>query len=119
MAPPAPDDHLDELRERLRDTQAAAARLAEGIPRQGWASPEEGREAADEVEALAAMLRTLRDLVPPELAEDVREVLRQVLLLLRAVLDWWVERLELPEGATRAAAPVAGRGPDLEDIPVR
>ena len=115
MAPPPADDPLDELRDRLRETQEAAQRLASGIPKQGWATPEEGREAADEVEALAQVLRTLRDLVPPELAEDVRDVLRQVLLLLRAIIDWWVDRLELPEGGARAGT----AGPELRDIPIR
>jgi hypothetical protein len=113
--PPDPDgpDHLDELRRRLREAQQAAGRLASGIPAQGWATPQEGRAAADEVEAIAAMLRTLRELVPPELAEQVRDVLRQVLLLLRAIIDWWVQRLELDRGA---AAPAGS--PPLEDIPV-
>lgn len=116
MAPNDPDDPLDELRDRLRETQEAAARIASSIPRQGWATPQQGREAADEVEAIAQVLRTLRDLVPPELVEQVREVLRQVLLLLRALIDWWVERLELPEGAAGTAG--AGAAP-LEDIPIR
>lgn len=111
MAPP--EEPTDELRRRLRETQEAAARMASAIPPQGWATPQEGREAADEIEALASVLRTLRDVVPPELAEQVRDVLRQVLLLLRAAIDLWVERLE---GDGPGAPPA---GPDeFEEIPV-
>jgi hypothetical protein len=54
-------------------------------------------------------VRALRELVPPELQQQLTDLLRQILLLLRALLDWWVERLE-PE------RPPAG--PDVEDIPV-
>ena len=94
MPPPDPTDHLRELRDRIRATQEAAGRVAQDIPPAGWATPEENRAAADEVEALAALLRTLRDLVPAELQQQVTEVLRQVLLLLRSLIDFWVARLE-------------------------
>jgi hypothetical protein len=36
--------------------------------------------------------------VPDELQQQVADVIRQVLLLLRAVIDFWVERLEAPRG---------------------
>jgi HAMP domain-containing protein len=112
MPPPEPTDHLRELRDRIRATQEAAGRIAQDIPPAGWATPEGNRAAADEVEALAALLRTLRGLVPPELQEQVTEVLRQVLLLLRSLIDWWVARLE--EGA-RGPAP-ARAGTPVEEI---
>jgi hypothetical protein len=34
--------------------------------------------------------------VPPELQQQVTELIRQVLLLLRAVIDFWVDRLDTP-----------------------
>lgn len=123
--PDDPDDPIADLRERIRATQEAAERLAGeaadarrtwasgDVPPAGWATPHEHRERSDEVQALAALLQTLRDLVPAELEEQVREVLRQVLLLVRALIDWWVERID---GAPRAAA--AAAGPSVEDIPV-
>ncbi|HEY7621028.1 MAG TPA: hypothetical protein VH834_14730 [Solirubrobacteraceae bacterium] len=100
----APPDPLTELRERVHAAQAAAERLA------GEARDWPRREAADELDALVALLRTLRELVPPELQQQVTEVMRQVLLLLRAVIDYWVERLE--DGGSRA------RAIEVEDIPV-
>lgn len=112
MAPDPID--LDELRQRLRATQEAAERIAGRVPPQGWATPEQASAAAGEVEALVAVLRTLRDLVPDELWEQVREVARQLLLLLRAILDLVVERLAAdgpPAGARRSA-------PAVQDIPI-
>jgi hypothetical protein len=40
----------------------------------------------------------------------VSDVIRQVLLLLRAVIDFWVERLEAARGA--------GGGVEVQDIPI-
>jgi uncharacterized protein (DUF2267 family) len=99
----APPDPLAELRERVRATQEAAERLA--------GEREPPRQSQDELDALVAVLRALRDLVPPELQQQVTEVLRQVLLILRALIDYWVARLEPPP-----AAPSGGSEP--QDIPV-
>jgi hypothetical protein len=106
---PRPADSLDDLRERLESTRAAAERLAGEIPAAGWSSPAQAERARDDIEAIAALVGALRELVPPELQQQLTDLLRQILLLLRALLDWWVERLE-PE---RSPA-----GPDVEDIPV-
>jgi predicted DNA-binding transcriptional regulator YafY len=86
----APPDPLHELRERIRATQDAAERLA----RDGADRP--GEQTRDELDALVALLRALRDIVPPELQQQLAEVIRQVLLLLRAVIDFWMARLEAP-----------------------
>jgi hypothetical protein len=105
---------LDELRERLRQTQEAAERVAGRIPPQGWATPHEQSQTADEIQALVAVLAALRDVVPSELADQVRELVRRLLLLLRAILDVLVDHLaaERPGGARR-------EGPGLQDIPIR
>jgi hypothetical protein len=105
-------DALDELRERVRATTEAAERLVREVPPQGWATPQQRAAAADEAQALITLLQALRDVVPPELWEQVRETIRQLLLLLRAVLDYAVERLE------HERPPRGADGPDLQDIPV-
>jgi hypothetical protein len=87
----APPDPLSELRERVHAAQAAAERLAGEARAQAAALPPH-----DELDALAALLRALRELVPAELQQQVSEVIRQVLLLLRAVIDHWVDRLDAP-----------------------
>jgi hypothetical protein len=113
--PPAgpPDERLDDLRERLRATREAAERLAQDPPRvppQGWATPRaEGERAADDdLAALVALVQALRDLVPPELQQQVTDLVRQMLLLVRALLDHWIERLEADRGGE----------PQVEDIPI-
>jgi hypothetical protein len=121
MSDPADPIDLAELRERLRATQEAAERLAGHVPPQGWAatSDEERSRTADEVQALVAILHALRDLVPDDLWDEVREVVRRLLLLLRALLDVVVERLgaESTGGAGAAAGRRAG-GSGLQDIPI-
>ena len=66
------------------------------------------RRPRDELDALVALLRALRELVPPELQQQVSDVIRQVLLLLRAVIDYWVDRLDAPRPAEV----------EVQDIPI-
>jgi hypothetical protein len=115
MDPPEPADPLADLRDRLRATQEAAARLAgsEGrVPPQGWASPPRAGSASggadDELAQLVAVLGSLRELVPPELQQQVTDLIRQVLLLVRAILDHVIDRLERGRGGE----------PEVEDIPI-
>ena len=108
---PEPGDPLDELRERVRATQAAAERIMqENVPPRGWAvPPSTAGEATTEMQALVALLRSLLDLLPPDLRHQVNELIRQLLLVLRALIDWLVDRLERgPRGAA----------PEVEDIPI-
>ena len=51
----------------------------------------------------------MRELIPEDLWRQLAEVVRQLLLLLRGILDWWIERLG-------AGAPPSG--PIVTDIPV-
>ena len=114
----APPDPLDDLREHLRATQEAAARIAAEVPAQGWASAEQRDAAAADVQALIAVLHTLRDVVPEDLWEQIREVLRRLLLLLRAILDLVIDRLAAPAGDAGADAPGRDAGPQVQDIPI-
>ncbi|MGA2926071.1 MAG: hypothetical protein ABSG43_08765 [Solirubrobacteraceae bacterium] len=80
-------------------------------PPAGWqrpevdASPAPGHSA--ERELLGALLAAVRDLIPPELRERLAEALRELLLALRALIDWYLERFE------RRATPV-----EVQDIPI-
>src|SRR3954462_8511196 len=84
------EDPLDALRERIRATQEAAEKLANEPRSEG------AEQTAREAQALAALLQTLRDRVPPELWQQSRERSRQLLLLSRAVIYGWVDRIEGP-----------------------
>lgn len=112
--PPPEDDPLAALRERIERTQEAVDRLAAETARAQTANgagsgmpPTE--DAATEAQALAALLQTVRGLVPEELWRQLAEVIRQLLLLLRAIIDWWIERI---------APGDAPGGPVVQDIPV-
>src|SRR3954468_17866712 len=124
---PAAPPH--DLPTHVRATQAAAERLAgeaadaaralrdDRPPPSGWATAGERAGMRDELDELTAVLRSLRGLVPAELQGQVAEVLRQVLLLVRAILDFWVDRLQaVGEGAVRGSGRPAG--PVAQDIPV-
>jgi hypothetical protein len=113
--PPEPT-RIDELRARLRETQEAAQRLAEEGSVGAGSPPRAHAETADEIQALVAVLRTLRDAVPDDLWEQVREIVRQLLVLLRALLDLIVDHLEGER--TARPGPAGGRGPVPQDIPI-
>jgi hypothetical protein len=110
---------LRRLEERLDRASDAAERLiAEATARATRAKPppagwqaEEQDSAADrpgEAELLVQALQSLRDLVPPDLRRRLAEALRELLLAVRALLDWYIERLELRRGE-----PV-----EVQDIPI-
>jgi hypothetical protein len=83
-------------------------------PPAGWQTRSaEGNAAGDgaggrDLELLAQILQSLRDLIPPELQRRIAEALREVLLALRALIDWYLERVEL-----RRSEPV-----QVQDIPI-
>ncbi len=105
---------LRRLEQRLDRASAAAERLiAEATaaalrkpPPAGWQArdapagdePESGTRSAPasstEIELLLDAVRALRDRIPPELARRLGEALREVLLALRALIDWYLERTE-------------------------
>src|SRR3954453_7973672 len=110
--PDAPDA-MEELRARVRATQDAAERIIrdQSPPPGGWpAPPPPGAErASSELQALVGLLQSLLEMLPEDLRRQVNELLRQVLLVLRALIDWLVDRLDRgpPGGA-----------PEVEDIPI-
>lgn len=130
---PSEADPLEVLRERIRTTQEAVERIAAEThaaagaaggnseretagkgqrrpPPTGYATPGDsgqGGDAAD-VQALVALIEVARRMVPPELAAQLADLVRELLLLARAIIDWAVDRLE-----QRRTAPV-----EVEDIPI-
>jgi len=106
-------DPLAELRDRVRATQEAAERLiADGVPPRGWDVPRSDAGAfAEEVQALASLLSALRELVPAELREQLTDLVRRLLLVARALIDWLVARIEREADGVRTAPPA-------EDIPI-
>ena len=95
------------VREAHRAAEEAATRT---VPPRGWSVPgEEPRgNAFPDLGQLTAVLESMRGVVPPELARQLADALRDLLLAIRAVLDWHLARLETSER----------REPDVQDIPV-
>jgi hypothetical protein len=117
--PEREQEALDAVRAHLDDAHAAADRLVEeaerkadeaGVPPRGWESRHAGDAAAPDLQALLALLEAVRDAVPAELSRQLALALRELLLALRALIDWYLERLGEP-------APGRARV-EVEDIPL-
>jgi hypothetical protein len=111
-------EHLDEahaaadrlVREAQRQAEEASGEPREAVPPRGWAVPGAETSSAPDLQALLALVSAVRDTVPPELSQQLAEALRRLLLALRALIDWYVERLGEP-------APGRERV-EVEDIPL-
>jgi hypothetical protein len=105
----AEPDAYAEAERLIREAQRAAEAAASSVPPRGWSTPgEERTPPAFDLGQLTALVEALRGVVPPELARQLADALRQLLLALRAVLDWYIARLEGDETPQR----------DVQDIPV-
>jgi hypothetical protein len=108
------EERLDQASEKAQrlvvEAAEAALRAAPRPPAAGWQAPgsEEVPGAGDSLAALIGAARALRDLVPPELQRRLTDALRELLLAVRALIDWYVERLE-----RRDQAP-----DEVQDIPI-
>jgi len=116
-------DALGRLEERLDLASEAAERLLSDAaghvtrkpPPAGWQQPAREEEAAGrgsglgaDADLLLALVAALRDRIPPDLQQRLAEAVREVLLALRALIDWYLERSEHQRS-----------GPsDVEDIPI-
>jgi hypothetical protein len=114
-----PDVETYEAAERLvREAQARAeeaARAGESgeVPPRGWATPGVDGAGAGPFPDLAPLLALLsqsaRGSLPPELARQLADALRELLVALRAIIDFAIARLERPEPEERR----------VEDIPIQ
>jgi hypothetical protein len=99
------------VREAQERAEQAANEAAREVPPNGWASagsPPPG-DAFPDLGALIKLVDGLRGQLPPELARQLADALRELLIALRAVLDYTIERLEHPPQGER----------EVEDIPIR
>ena len=84
--------HSDWAREWERDFQSA---------------PPPPRAGGPDLSPLFAIVDALRRGLPRELQGQFNSLLREVLLTMRALIDWYLERLDRGE-----------RKPDVQDIPI-
>jgi thioesterase domain-containing protein len=118
---PDPDDALRRLGDRLEQAsdaaerliaqaaEEAAARIADRIkpPPSGWQQQADHAPPPPSAD-LALLLQSLRELIPADLQRRLTEAIRELLLAVRALLDWYIERLE-----QRKSEPV-----HVQDIPI-
>jgi hypothetical protein len=119
------EDALSRLEQRLdRASEAAERLLADAAqrvtsrpPPAGWQQPAPDRSESQndaswlpgaDADLLLGILSSLRDRIPPDLQQRLAEALREVLLALRALIDWYLERTE-----QRRAQPF-----EVQDIPI-
>jgi hypothetical protein len=116
---------LDRLEERLERASAAAERLVaeakeqakrppgpEKPPAAGWQAPRGeggGRGTRGDIELITQIVESLRELIPRELERRLAEALRELLLAIRALIDWYLERSE--RGRSEPA--------EVKDIPIQ
>jgi hypothetical protein len=112
-----PADAIRRLQQRLDQASADAERLiseataARKPPPAGWQAPGADSERpplGGDLELLTQLLQSVRDLVPPELERRLAEALRELLLAVRALIDFYLERL-----GKRDPEPT-----EVEDIPI-
>lgn len=122
--PDRSNDALRDVRAHLDEAHAAADRLVQearrqaeeaagddppGVPPRGWDAAR-GDAATPDLQALLGLLDAVREAVPAELSRQLAAALRELLLALRALIDWYLERL---------GEPARGRSEvKVEDIPL-
>lgn len=89
-----PDDPFSEVREAWERDYGTPPPPPRGTP---------GLDPS----ALFVLLDGLRRVVPRELEGQLANLIREFLLTLRALIDWYLERLDRP-----------AREPKVEDIPI-
>jgi hypothetical protein len=110
-----PRDALRRLEQRLTSASDAAERLiAEAArtakpPPAGWQTSPESDRRGGEFEMLIQAFHAVRDLIPPDVVERLAAALNELLLAIRAVIDWYLEWVE-----RRRAKPST----EVEDIPI-
>jgi hypothetical protein len=93
-----PDDPMDAVRdaERLvREATERAERIAGDVPPRGYEPREPGGAPPfPDLSALAGLVDLARSSLPPDLQRQLQQALRELLIALRAVLDYSIDRLE-------------------------
>lgn len=115
-------DGVDDLRghidaahaaaeELVREAEARARDAAEDVPPRGWEAPRADTEKGSlvpELHVVLALLEAARHAMPAELTRQLAQAVRELLLAVRALIDWYVDRLEHPPAPE----------PEVEDIPI-
>lgn len=111
----AADRLVREANERAAAAEAASRAQTRDVPPRGWETRRTDTEntgVTPDLAAIVGLLDTLRGVVPDELSTQLAEAVRELLLALRALIDWYVDRLE----GLATARPASDQ--PVEDIPI-
>jgi hypothetical protein len=106
------NDAIREAERLVREaTQRAEEAAGQSLPPRGYDVPR--REGASgpafpDLSSLNAILELARQGLPPDLQRQLQQALRELLIALRAVLDYSIDRLE----------PAPPESTPVEDIPI-
>jgi hypothetical protein len=99
--PVGPDDRPPTVEDAYAAGAEGAAQAADaGVP-------PPPRDRMPDPGALFVLLDGLRRAAPRELEQQLTNLIREFLLTLRSLIDWYLERLDRPD-----------REPKVEDIPI-
>ena len=106
-------DPLQAVREAerlVREATERAEAMAADVPPRGYETPggKPAESAFPDLAALAGLVELARSSLPPELARQLAQALRELLIALRAILDYSIDRLEPGESPSV----------EVEDIPI-
>jgi hypothetical protein len=106
--PPRGDDPLADSAEGFFDPYADAGdERYRDRPEDPFGAPPPPRGARPSMSAFFVLLDALRRGLPPELREQFTALVREALLTLRSLIDWYLDRLDHPR-----------RDAKVEDIPI-
>ena len=98
-----PEDPLDAVREAerlVREATERAERIGAEVPPRGFENPKEQDAERPtpppfpDLSALTGLMDLARSSLPPDLQRQLQQALRELLIALRAVLDYSIDRLE-------------------------
>ena len=96
-----PEDPLDAVREAerlVREATERAERIGAEVPPRGFENPKEHASSSPppfpDLSALTGLMDLARSSLPPDLQRQLHQALRELLIALRAVLDYSIDRLE-------------------------
>jgi hypothetical protein len=111
----AADKLVQEATERARAAEEASRAHNRNTPPSGWearAPEEESAGVTPDLAAIMGLLEAARGAIPDEISTQLAEAVRELLLALRALIDWYIDRLE----SLATSRPATDR--DVEDIPI-
>jgi|SRR4051794_5150031 len=99
------------VREAQRRAEDAVRAAGAEVPPNGWSpdGPPPSGSPFPDLDGLVALVEGLRGHLPAELAHQLTDALRELLVALRAVLDYSIQRLDRPPADER----------EVQDIPIR